>query len=64
MDNITYTTTKQGFAEVTVNGEKVRCRSFKMEHNADSLPVVTLEYLAPDVRIDAISDLVSREYKG
>lgn len=64
MDNIKYNTTKQGFAEVEVNGEKVRCRSFKMVHEVDCAPVVTIEFVAPIARINAICDLVSREYKG
>lgn len=64
MDKITYNTTKPGFAEVTINGEKVRCRSFKLEHDADGAPVATIELIAPDVRLNAICDLVNREIRN
>ena len=65
LDKVTYTTCpKVPFAEITVNGQKVRCRSFKMEHSVGEVPVVTLELLAPELRIDALCDLVSREYNS
>ena len=60
-DKIEYVSEDGVFATIKINGEPIRCRSFKLEHGVDGLATATVEIVAPDAHITALADHVIRK---
>ena len=49
-------------AIVTIDGQPIRCRGYKIEHHVEELPTVELEVLAiPQCEMDAIVEITNKE---
>ena len=61
MNRVEYSTENGVIGKVSVNGKPVRVRSIKIEHSVDEAALVTLELIAPEVHVTALTDVVYRK---